>query len=230
MASGPQAPDQIIGRIAIWDWPVRICHWLFVLLIPLAWWTADKHMFDWHLRIGLFLLLLLVFRLIWGVIGSSTARFAGFISGPREILLYLRGRWTRRIGHNPLGGWSVAALLAVMLLQVGLGLFATDDDGLESGPLNHLVDYDTAERITDLHHANFNLLLALIGLHLAAILFYAIVRRADLVRPIVTGRGKIEAGAEAQVEAMRPASAARLATALALSFALTWWIYAGAPL
>jgi len=214
------------GRVAIWDWPVRICHWSFVLLIPLAWWTAEEHMFDWHLRIGLVLLLLLVFRLIWGLVGSSTARFATFLRGPRAALAYLRGQPTGRIGHNPLGGWSVAALLAVMLLQLGLGLFATDDDGLASGPLNHLVDYDTADRITDLHAANFNILLALIGLHLAAILFYALVKRDDLVRPMLTGRGKAPAGAEP----MRPASIIRFFIAAACAFAFTWWIFLGAPL
>jgi cytochrome b len=213
------------ARVAIWDWPVRICHWLFVLLIPLAWWTAEKHMFDWHLRIGLTLLMLLVFRLIWGVIGSSTARFASFLRGPRAAFAYVRGRSVKRIGHNPLGGWSVAALLAAMLLQVGLGLFATDEDGLESGPLNHLVGYDRAERISDLHAANFNILLALIGLHLAAILFYAIVKRDDLVRPMVTGRGKGPAGAEP----MRPASALRVVIAATCAFAFTWWIFEGAP-
>jgi cytochrome b len=221
MASGPDAS----GRVAIWDWPVRICHWLFVLLIPLAWWTAEEHMFDWHLRIGIALLLLLVFRLIWGLVGSSTARFATFLRGPHDALAYVRGRPTGRIGHNPLGGWSVVALLAAMLLQLGLGLFATDDDGLDSGPLNHLVDYDTAERITDLHEANFNILLALIGLHVAAILFYAIVKRDDLVRPMVTGRGKAPAGAEP----MRPASMIRFAIAAGVAFAFTWWVFEGAP-
>jgi cytochrome b len=214
------------ARVAIWDWPVRICHWSFVLLIPLAWWTAEEHMFDWHLRIGIALLLLLLFRLIWGLVGSSTARFATFLRGPRAALAYVRGRPTGRIGHNPLGGWSVAALLAAMLLQVGLGLFATDDDGLQSGPLNHFVDYDTAERITDLHEANFNILLALIGLHIAAILFYAIVKRDDLVRPMVTGRGKAPAGAEP----MRPASMIRFVIAAALACAFTWWVFLGAPL
>jgi cytochrome b len=214
------------ARVAIWDWPVRICHWLFVLLIPLAWWTAEEHMFDWHLLIGIALLLLLVFRLIWGLVGSSTARFATFLGGPRTAFAYVRGRSTKQIGHNPLGGWSVVALLAAMLVQVGLGLFATDDDGLESGPLNHLVDYDTAERITELHEATFNVLLALIGLHIAAILFYAIVKRDDLVRPMVTGRGKGPAGAEP----MRPASLVRFAIAATLACAFTWWIFFGAPL
>ncbi|MDT9600619.1 cytochrome b/b6 domain-containing protein [Sphingosinicella rhizophila] len=220
MASAPA------NRIAIWDWPVRICHWLFVLLIPLAWWTAEEHMFDWHLRVGMLMLLLLVFRLIWGLIGSSTARFADFLKGPGSVLRYVRGGWPRRIGHNPLGGWSVAALLGVMMIQVGLGLFATDDDGLSYGPLNHFVSYETAEQITELHEANFNILLALIAVHIGAILFYALVKREGLVRPMLTGRGE----AAASVEPMRRVGKWRALLALFLAWAFAGWIFAGAPL
>lgn len=220
-------PGRAAGeRVAIWDWPVRICHWAFVVLIPLAWWTAEEHMFDWHFRIGISLLILLVFRLIWGLVGSSTARFSAFLAGPATVAAYVRGRWQKRIGHNPLGGWSVAALLLAMCIQVGLGLFATHDDGLDSGPLNHLVGYEAAETLTELHEANFNVILALIALHLGAILFYALVRRDGLIRPMITGKGEAAAGAEP----MRPGSAARLAVAVAFAIGIGWWINAGAPI
>ena len=214
------------SRVAIWDWPVRICHWLFVLLIPLAWWTAEEHMFDWHLRIGMLMLLLLVFRLIWGLIGSSTARFSNFLKGPGAVMSYLRGTWDKRVGHNPLGALSVVALLGAMLLQVGLGLFATDEDGLSSGPLNHHVGYEIGEKITDLHELNFNLLLAVIAVHVGAILFYTFVKRNRLVRPMVTGVGD----AEAATEPMRRVRKWRAFLALFLAWAFAGWIFAGAPL
>jgi len=214
------------SRIAIWDWAVRICHWLFVLLIPLAWWTAEQHMFDWHLRIGILLLTLLLFRLIWGLIGSSTARFSGFLKGPGAVLSYVRGDWPKHVGHNPLGGWSVAALLLAMLLQVGLGLFATDEDGIASGPLNHLLSYEAGETVTELHELNFNLLLGLIVIHVGAILYYALVKKDDLVRPMVSGVRQFEEA----IEPMRPASRLRLILAAAAASAITWWIATGAPL
>lgn len=224
MAAGPERKTST--RVEIWDWPVRICHWSFVVLIPLAWWTAEEHMLDWHFRIGILLFILLLFRLIWGLAGSSTARFSSFLAGPATAISYVRGTLPPRIGHNPLGGWSVAALLLAMVVQVGLGMFATDDDGLESGPLNHLVSYESAETITELHEMNFNILLALIGLHIGAILFYAIARRKDLIRPMVTGKAR----AEAATEPMRKASGARLAIALVLAFGIGWWVNAGAPI
>ena len=212
-------------RIAVWDRPLRLIHWLFVILIPLAWWTAEEDHFEWHFRIGIVLLILLVFRLVWGFIGSSTARFANFMTGPRTALAYIHGHWRRRIGHNPLGGWSVAALLIAMSFQVGLGLFATDDDGLQSGPLNHLIGYETAEQVTELHEFNFNILLALIAVHIGAILFYAVMKREDLIRPMVTGMGT----AEADTEPMKPAGIVRLIFAAAIALAVGWWIDAGAP-
>lgn len=211
--------------VAIWDWPVRICHWLFVLLIPLAWWTAEEHMFEWHQRIGLALLTLLVFRLIWGLIGSSTARFTSFIHGPAAILRYVRGGAPNAIGHNPLGGLSVAALLLAMTVQVGLGLFATDDDGMESGPLNHLIGYEAAETVSELHELNFNIILGLVALHVGAILFYAVVKRSNLLAPMITGVGQ----AERDVEPMRPGAKHLLAAAIVVAFAFTWWVWQGAP-
>jgi cytochrome b len=215
---------QPAARIALWDWPVRLCHWLFVLLIPLAWWTAEEHMFDWHLRIGILMLALLVFRIIWGFVGSSTARFANFLRGPAAASSYLRGQWPETLGHNPIGGWSAAALLTLMLVQVGLGLFATDEDGLASGPLNPWVSFEAGERIKDLHEANFNLLLAFIAVHVAAILFYAAVKRTNLVAPMITGWV-----AKPRSESMRAAPHRRAALAAVAALAFAYWIFLGAP-
>lgn len=218
--------DAAPQRISVWDWPVRVSHWLFALLIPLAWWTAEEHMFEWHLRIGIAMLALLLFRLIWGLVGSSTARFANFIKGPGAVLRYVRGERQARAGHSPLGALSVAALLLAMLVQVGLGLFATDEDGISSGPLNHLIGFDAGETVTDLHETNFNILLALIALHIAAILYYLLFKRRNLVRPMVRGWDE----PPEPVEGMQPAGAGRAVLALLAALAITWWIYLGAPL
>src|SRR5688572_22217569 len=101
---------------------------------------------DWHRYSGYTMLGLLTFRIYWGIAGSSTARFARFVAGPRAVLNHLRlprEERARVMGHTPLGGWSVVALLLAMIVQVSLGLFATDIDGIESGPLSHLVSFDT---------------------------------------------------------------------------------------
>jgi cytochrome b len=187
------------ARVAVWDLPVRLFHWLFAALIAAAWWTGEEEMVEWHYRIGLAILGLLVFRLVWGFIGSSTARFAGFVGGPRAILDYLRGRSPLAIGHNPLGALSVLALLGLVALEVGLGLFASDEDGLLTGPFASLVSDDTAERLTELHEDAFDWLVVLIALHVAAILWYLFVRRKNLVAPMITGWTQAPAGTPAMV-------------------------------
>ncbi|HEX7929290.1 MAG TPA: cytochrome b/b6 domain-containing protein, partial [Sphingomicrobium sp.] len=116
-------------KLPIWDLPVRLFHWVLVGLIAFAWWSAEYHYDDLHIWSGIAVLTLLIFRILWGFFGSSTARFANFVRGPRAVFGYLRGDW-RGVGHNPLGALSVVALLGLVSLQVGLGLFASDEDGL----------------------------------------------------------------------------------------------------
>lgn len=213
---GPRA------RIAVWDRPVRIVHWLFAILIAASWWTAEEEMMEWHYRSGIALLGLVVFRIVWGLVGSSTARFSSFVRGPGGILAYLRGRIASPIGHNPLGALSVLALLGAMSVQIGLGLFAADEDGLESGPLAHLIDGELAEEIAGWHEWTFDILLAAIALHVAAIAFYLLVKRRDLVTPMFTGVVEAPAGAEA----MRGAGAVRFVLAAAIAFAAMWAVSA----
>ena len=208
------------SRVRIWDAPIRIFHWLLVLLMPVLWWTAEEEMLVEHRIAGYALLGLLVFRLLWGLIGSSTARFSGFVRGPRAVIGYLTGRAPHAIGHNPLGALSVMALLGLLSLEVGLGLFATDEDGIAPGPLSHLVSIDAAEEIADLHEDLFDVLLVLIGLHVAAILFYAIVKRANLVGPMITGSGEAPEG----TAPMTAAPAWRFYAAAALAAAVTLWV------
>lgn len=179
-------------RVLVWDWTVRAFHWLTVLLVALLWWSAEEGMMDWHKRFGLCLLGLLVFRIVWGLIGSQTARFANMPFGPRHLGGYLskvrRGDHRASFGHNPAGVLSVAVILIALATQVTTGLFSVDVDGLESGPLATLVSFETGRQFAEIHEMGFNILLALIGLHVIAIMTYLIVFRDNLVRPMLTGR------------------------------------------
>lgn len=212
--------------IRVWDLPVRITHWCFVLLLPAMWWTAENSEMAWHKRLGLLLLALLVFRLMWGLVGSSTARFASFVKSPSTVFAYFRG--TNRStspGHNPAGGWSVVALLLVMSVQVSTGLFAGDPYDGATGPLNDLVRTMTADTLTDIHETNFNIILALVALHLLAVAYYTFIKRAGIVGPMVSGRGMGQAGGMA----MEPVPAWRAAVCLGIGLGVSAWVWNGAP-
>jgi len=210
-------------KVPIWDLPVRLVHWTLAGLIAFSWWSAEYHYDDLHIWSGLAVLTLLIFRLLWGVVGSSTARFATFVRGPRAVLAYLRGGW-RGIGHNPLGALSVLALLGLVAVQTGLGLIASDEDGLMEGPLAGLVSLDASGSARDLHEDLFNVLLAFIALHVAAIIYYKF-RGRGLLKPMITGQGEAEAG----VRPMRKGKPWVAILCLAVALAVTRWIIAGAP-
>ena len=142
---------------------------------------------DWHQLSGLAILGLLAFRILWGLFGSSTARFGQFVRGPRATWSYLRGRGAKAIGHNPLGALSVLAMLAVLALQAGTGLFSNDDILLE-GPYASLVGKETSDWLSGVHKINSNVILVLIALHLVAIAYYFFRRRNNLIAPMVTGK------------------------------------------
>jgi cytochrome b len=207
----------------VWDLPVRLTHWLLAALIAFSWWSVHNHHTDWHIWSGCAILTLLIFRLLWGFVGSSTARFSNFVRGPAAIGDYLRGRWTG-IGHNPLGALSVVAMFLAMAVQVGLGLVAQDEDGIYAGPLSRLVSSDTSDAARDLHETWFNLVLALIVLHVGAILFYRL-RGTHLTRPMISGRAAIAPG----TQPMRPGKWWAAVLCLAIAFAIVRWVIAGAP-
>ena len=220
-------PDSAASsRIQLWDWPVRLSHWGFAALVPALWLSAEAGRMDLHKQLGLVMLALVVFRLGWGLVGSTPARFASFLAGPRRVLAYLRGGTWSGIGHNPLGGWSVAALLAMLSVQLSLGLICEDSDGLESGPLIHYVSYDTAALARAGHELGFDLLAVLVGVHLAAIAWYRFRRREDLVTPMLTGRRRFAH----RVAQPQMAPAWRAVVLAALAGALAWWVGQGAPL
>ena len=211
-------------KLPLWDLPVRLVHWLLVVLIAFSWWSVRNHHTDWHIWSGIGILTLLVFRLLWGFVGSSTARWSSFVRGQRTIVSYLRGKWAG-IGHTPLGALSVVALFGALAIQVGLGLISQDDDGLFFGPLSSLVSSDTSDRARDLHEFWFeNVIIVLIALHLGAILFYRL-RGRELTLPMITGRAKLDPRAEP----MRPAKWWVAVICLIIAFAISRWIVAGAP-
>ena len=215
--------------VRVWDLPVRLVHWSFVALIPALWWTAENERFQLHGTLGLVMLALVVFRILWGIFGSTTARFSGFVRGPGAIRRYLAGLRSGIaapiVGHNPLGALSVMALLGLLAIQVGLGVFAQDSGADFFGPLNSLVGWDTAKALSEAHGFVFNLILAMIALHLAAILYYRVVKKDDLVRPMLTGRRAFPAGIAAP--RLAPLWQAVLLAALAAAF--TVWVSWGAP-
>ncbi|MEC4591298.1 MULTISPECIES: cytochrome b/b6 domain-containing protein [Nitrospirillum] len=179
-------------RIPIWDLPIRLFHWLLVADLAGLWWTATHDNLALHFKLGYAALALLLFRLFWGGMGSDQARFARFLKGPAAVLSHLRhvaspGPLPPQRGHNALGGWAVVVLLLVLLAQVGTGLFAVDDDGMEEGPLAHRVGASAAKLARRLHHANFSLIQIVVAVHVAAVLFYLVVKRENLVRPMITG-------------------------------------------
>ena len=147
----------------VWDLPTRLVHWLIAALIPFSWWSATHDHLSWHILSGCTILGLLLFRMIWGFFGSSTARFSNFVAGPGRIRAYLGGRIGIIVGHNPLGGWSVVAMLGALAAQVALGLFSVTEDGLQGGPLSNFASFELGRSLAHLHHLVFWLVVALIA-------------------------------------------------------------------
>ncbi|MFQ3665396.1 MAG: cytochrome b/b6 domain-containing protein [Sphingomonadaceae bacterium] len=212
--------------VRVWDLPTRLFHWTLVVLIGAMWLTGQDRNITLHTQLGAVLVGLLVFRLLWGVVGSETARFASFLKGPQKVLGYLRGRHRTRFGHNPLGGWSVAAILLVLAAQCVAGLFAHDVDGMESGPLSYLVAYETADAARIWHHRLFDVLLVLVALHISAVVYYLLGRGEDLVVPMISGRKELPE------DVAPPARGSWLALGLSLLVAglVIAWLLGGARL
>jgi cytochrome b len=216
-------------RARLWDAPTRIVHWALVILIALAWWSAEAGQMDWHRWAGYGVLGLVLFRLIWGFAGSASARFAGFVRGPLATIAYLRtlpGRAPSDMpGHNPLGAWSVLAILAAVIAQVVTGLFTVDIDGIESGPLSDRVSFDTGRQFAEWHHWSFTAIEVLAAIHVAAIVFYLVYKRSDLITPMITGRRLFAAD-----PALRFAPPWRALLAALVAGAATWWVMIGLKL
>ena len=177
-------------RVRVWDLPLRLFHWLLVACLIGSFVTikVGGSWTDWHFRFGYTALTLIVFRILWGFVGPRYARFSSFIFSPRAVIAYLRdaAHAPRTLGHSPIGSFSVFALLAVIGVQACAGLFTSDDISVE-GPLARLVSSAAVGRASALHHFNELVILGLVGLHIAAILYYRIARRQSLVKPMIVG-------------------------------------------
>jgi len=175
----------------VWDAPTRLFHWLMVLAVTglLVSGNVGGPWLEWHMRFGYFLISLLLFRFVWGVVGGYWSRFTRFVYRPSALWDYLNGRspLLHRVGHSPLGALSVFALLLVLTLQVSTGLL-TDDEIFYAGPLTRIASYDTIALASQYHKSWGKLtLIALIALHLLALLVYKLVLRQALVKAMITG-------------------------------------------
>jgi cytochrome b len=222
MASPPLQP------VRVWDLPTRLFHWMLTFAVIGAFVTAKigGNAMVWHSRLGLLIGALLVFRLAWGLVGGRWSRFASFLPMPGKLLRHLRGRGAphERVvaGHGPLGALSVFAVLAVLAVQVGTGL-VSDDEIAFVGPLNRFVELDTGLAATGWHKEYGEwLIAALVALHVAAIVFYAVVRRHHLVPAMLHGDKVLPAGTPASADGW-PQRLLALALASAAA-ALAFWV------
>lgn len=211
----------------IWDLPTRIFHWTLGAAVLGLIATGLGGVMEWHFRLGYAVLALLLFRLVWGFVGGRWSRFASFFYGPGSLLAYLRGRAhpDHVIGHTPLGALSVFAVLALLALQVASGLVA-DDEISAAGPLTRFVSGEVVSLATGWHKGyGKTIVIALVCLHVLAILFYVGVKRHRLVRPMLSG-DKLIAAADPRVAPSRDDGASRaLALALfALCAGVAYWI------
>ncbi|WP_168195149.1 cytochrome b/b6 domain-containing protein [Shewanella sp. SNU WT4] len=175
--------------IKVWDKPTRLFHWLTIGLLASLWWTADQALMDWHQVLAYSLMVLVVFRIIWGCFGSETSRFSHFVKSPIRVMNYSRQILTSGIkphlGHNPLGGYMVIGILTLLTIQLATGLFASDEVFTE-GPLYASVSAQTASWLTWLHKWNFNLILACSAVHVLAVGIHRLKGDA-LIGAMITG-------------------------------------------
>lgn len=189
----PRVPNLLMR---VWDAPTRLFHWAIVLLVTFSYVSVQREWIQLHFLSGYAVLALLLFRLAWGFIGSETSRFRQFLRSPVAGLRHLAAFGTREpdteIGHNAAGGWAVLAMLAVLFVQVGTGLFSNNDIDAQ-GPLAHDVSKATSNWMTGLHATSFWVVLGLVAVHIVAIVAYAAFKRHDLVRAMVTGKKRLPA-------------------------------------
>lgn len=176
--------------VRVWDAPVRLFHWLIVALVAAAYATWRLNWMEWHGWIGDLVLALVVFRLLWGFLGSETARFSQFLTSPRIVFEHLKYTFLRepdrQVGHNPAGSWMVVFLLALLLAETLTGIYVANDIA-DVGPLTAIVPAAVADAIDASHAILWHVLLAAIVVHVLAIAGYAAIKGQDLVLPLITG-------------------------------------------
>jgi cytochrome b len=200
MARGP-APQVILLPMRIWDSPTRLFHWALVVLLVTCYVAIRFNNMDLHMWSGYAVATLVLWRITWGLVGSDTARFAQFLKSPlaglRHLLHFGRREPDTQVGHNEAGGWMVLAMLLIISVQVASGLFANDEDSFIAGPLAKLISGERGAWSLSVHQFNFNLIEALALAHVVAIILYAVVKRHDLVRPMISGKKRLPAATRA---------------------------------
>jgi cytochrome b len=175
----------------VWDLPTRLFHWALVVLMVAAIAANKMNAMDWHMRFGLSILALVLFRIVWGFVGGTHSRFADFVKGPRHGMAFLKamlqGREPPTAGHNPVAGMMMLALLAALAVHASLGLFGNDDIIFDA-PLSKMVSKKTSDLMTTYHKYLFKGILALVALHVGAALYHALVKKEDLIRAMFTGK------------------------------------------
>lgn len=228
-AAADAAPAAATRRVRVWDLPTRLFHWALVaaVLVAVVSGQIGGDFMELHGIAGLAVLGLVVFRLVWGVVGPRQARFASFAPTPARLAAYGRGRW-RGLGHTPLGALAVFALLGLLAAQAGTGLFSHDDIAF-AGPLAAQVGDALVERLSGWHHRIADALLILVGLHVAAIAFYAWFKKHNLVGPMISGDKQVDAAQADDASEPQRRWGLRVALALALA-AVAVYVAAGAGL
>lgn len=192
MLDTPSTDNRRPSAIPVWDLPTRLFHWLLVVMVAVSFTTGSigGNAMQYHEWSGFAILILLTFRITWGFVGSRTSRFRDFVKGPAAVWRYatalVRGKTERYLGHNPLGGWSVLAMLLALFVQAATGLFANDDI-ITEGPLFLWVSKPVSDWLSGIHRLNRVLIMALVATHLAAVLFYLVIKRENLIQPMLTG-------------------------------------------
>ena len=213
------------SKVRVWDLPTRLFHWaLVVCVVGLAVTAYSETALDWHVRLGYSVLALLLFRVVWGFIGGRWSRFASFLYSPSSVVAYLRGRPhpDHLVGHNPLGAGSVLAMLAFLLAHVGTGL-VSDDESSFQGPLNRFVSSSKALAATWYHkQVGQWVLLALVLLHVAAVLYYVLKKRQALVGAMVVGDKHVAAPVQPSRDDVASRTVALGVFALCAGF--VWWL------
>ena len=204
-------PATDLVSVPVWDAFVRTFHWALVICFTVAVVTGKVggEWIVWHLRAGYAILTLVTFRIVWGIVGGEYARYWSFLSGPGRTIGFaksLLGKGQAHvIGHNPLGGWMVLVLLLLLATQAGLGLFSNDEIAT-TGPLARYVSDETSITLMSRHRTIGNILLGLVGIHIAAVLFHVLVKKEGLVRAMFHGRKDLPPTLASEAEGARKAS------------------------
>jgi cytochrome b len=218
-------PNSDLISAPVWDIFVRAFHWSLVALFAFSAITGKVGggWIKWHMYSGYAILALVLFRIVWGFIGGEYARFVSFVASPVRAARYglgmLKGGAQHVISHNPLGGWMVVVLLLVLALQAGLGLIS-DDEIATSGPLARYVALETALAAMSWHRLIGDLLLILVGIHIAAVLFHVFVKKESLVRAMLSGNKDLPEALANEAKSAKPASATAGYVALSVAVAI----------